>query len=292
MKRIPHVVLLTFLFLVALLVAPVSSAEQASEGFEIHFLDVGQADCSIVICDGKVLMIDGGNAADSDLVFSYLRNTLNVSHIDYMVSTHPHEDHVGGLSGALNACTVGEVFSPMLEYNSDPFRDFLKYAGRQGKLPQVPKAGDSYPLGSASLQFLTPLRTTYPNENDHSLVVRVVYGNTAFLFMADAELSVEADMIVANHDGRIDVSADLIRAGHHGGEYSTSFTFLRVVKPSTIVISVGKDNKYGHPSPYTLERLHYAKAIVYRTDLHGHIICYSDGETITFSIEKKAQEGS
>ena len=142
MKRIQQALLAVFILLAIIVISPVSFADQVAEGFEIHFLDVGQADSAIIICDGEVLMIDGGNSADSSLVFSYLKNTLNVSHIDFMVNTHPHEDHVGGLSGALNACSVGKVFSPVLEYDSEAFHDFLRYVSKQGKSLQVPKAGD------------------------------------------------------------------------------------------------------------------------------------------------------
>ena len=146
MKRIQQALLAVFILLAIIVISPVSFADQVAEGFEIHFLDVGQADSAIIICDGEVLMIDGGNSADSSLVFSYLKNTLNVSHIDFMVNTHPHEDHVGGLSGALNACSVGKVFSPVLEYDSEAFHDFLRYVSKQGKSLQVPKAGDGHHL--------------------------------------------------------------------------------------------------------------------------------------------------
>lgn len=286
MKRLKAITASLIILLVTIIIVPLSLAEYIGTEFEIHFLDVGQADSAIIICDGQVLMIDGGNAADSSLVFSYLRNKLNISHVDLMVNTHPHEDHVGGLSGALNACTVGKVFSPVLEYGSESFGDFLRYSSKQGIVLQVPKAGDSYMIGSAEMQFLTPIRTNYLDENDLSLVLRITYGSTSFLFMGDAELSVEADMIIANHKGIFDINSTLIKAGHHGGETSTSFALLKAVKPEYVVISVGEQNKYGHPSPYTLDRLKTAKVTVYRTDEDGHIICYSDGEVLTFLTEK------
>ena len=277
--------LLTFAFVPA-----VALAHPSEPGFEIHFLDVGQADAAIAICDGHVLMIDGGNAADSSLVYSYLKNTLRVSHIDYMVSTHPHEDHVGGLSGALNACTVGEIFSPVTEYGSATFDAFLKYVALQGKTLQMPKAADIYPLGSAAFQFLTPLRQDDLIENNRSLAVRITYGDTAFLFMGDAELRVEADMNAAQHEGLYTLQADLIKVGHHGGETSTSFLLLQKVRPEYAVISVGEGNDYGHPSAYLLERLDTANVKTYRTDRDGHIICISDGASLSFATEKTAPE--
>lgn len=287
MKRFQQAALLIFILLAIVFIWPVSSADQIAEGFEIHFLDVGQADSAIIICDGKVLMIDGGNRSDSGLVFSYLKDTLNVSHIDLMVSTHPHEDHVGGLSGALGACSVGEVFSPVLEYDSEPFNDFLRQVKKQGKSLNVPKAGDTYPLGSATMQFLTPLRTDYPMENDRSLVLRVTYGSASFLFMGDAELSAEEDIVKAGRDHLYELESDLIKVGHHGWDTSTTVALLQAVKPQYAVISLGEKNSLEHPFFNVLDRLKAAKAIIYRTDRHGHIICLSDGETITFRKEKK-----
>ena len=261
-----------------------------TKDFQIHFLDVGQADAAIVMCNDQVLMIDGGNVADSSLVYSYLKNTLSINHIHYMISTHPHEDHVGGLSGALNACTVGKAFSPVLEYDSKAFNDFLRYLSIQDKTLTIPTPGDTYSLGSAEFQFLTPLREDYRKENDRSLVVEIRYGDTAFLFMADAELSAEADLVMASHSGKYSLSADLIKVGHHGGETSTSFLLLQKVQPKYAVISVGEDNDYGHPSQYLLERLEVAKITTYRTDRDGHIICYSDGTSLTFMTQKENQE--
>jgi competence protein ComEC len=277
--------------LVMVSIMPPSLAAKPEEGFEIHFLDVGQGDSAIILCDGKVLLVDGGDALDSSLIYSYLKDTRQISHIDYMVSTHPHNDHVGGLSAALSACTVGEIFSPVLAYNSAAFNDFLKYAGKQGKTLQVPGAGDSFPLGSANVQFLTPLRTDYFNENDLSLVLRITYGNTSFLLMADAELAAEADIVAASRDKLYDIQSTLIKAGHHGRQTSTSAALLQAVKPEYAVISSGAQNMYEQPSPLTLNRLRMAKVTIYRTDMEGHIVCRSDGETLTF-ITEKDKEGT
>ena len=284
---------LRLFFLAAFLVGFIMGTSMAlaqnkpvKDTFEIHFLDVGQGDAAIVICDDKVLMIDGGNSADSSLIYSYLKNTLGLDHIDYMVATHPHEDHVGGLSGALNACSVGEVFSPVLKYNSEPFNDFLRFLSEQGKELTVPKVGDIYALGSARFQFLSPLQANSAIENNWSLILRMTYGQTAFLFMGDAELSSEADLITLSHERQYELKSDLIKVGHHGGEFSTSFVLLQAAKPKVAILSVGDNNSYGHPSPHTLERLQIAKADIYRTDKQGDIVCFSDGGEIRIQTEK------
>lgn len=152
--------------------------------FEIHYIDVGQADAALVLCDSKSMLIDGGNVADSSLIYSYLKKH-SVSHLDYMIATHAHEDHVGGLAGALNFATVDTVYCPVKSYDSESFRDFLKYLNKQETEITVPKAGDSFKLGSAAIQVLGV--NSASDTNNSSIVLRIVYGDTSFLFTGDAE---------------------------------------------------------------------------------------------------------
>lgn len=243
----------------------------------IHFIDVGQADAAVILCDGQVMMIDGGNAEDSSLIYSYLRNTLGISHIDYMIATHPHEDHIGGLSGALNACSVGKLYSPVDEYDSKVFNNLVKYAGKQGLTLTEPVMGERFSLGEASVQFISPVKR-YEEVNDLSIAVRISYGNTTFLFTGDAEWEAEHDMV--NSGYRLD--ATLLKVGHHGSSSSTNYLFLREVMPKYAVISVGKDNSYGHPTEETLSRLRDAGSEIYRTDELGSIVVRSDGQQLTF----------
>lgn len=279
MKRIYKTVLAITVAVMLMLLCMMASASSNRE-FEIHFIDVGQADAAVILCDGEVLMIDGGNAADSSLIYSYLTNTLGIKHIDYMIATHAHEDHVGGLAGALNACTVGRIYSPITEYDSRAFESLVKYAHKQGVELTVPSVGDVFNIGSATVQILSPAYM-YADTNDTSIVAKIVYGKTSFMFTGDAGWEPEHDMV----DSGYDLSATLLKVGHHGSDTSTSYVFLREIMPQYAVISVGEDNSYGHPTDDVLSRLRDADVTVYRTDLHGDIICYSDGETLYFETE-------
>ena len=248
--------------------------------FQIHFIDVGQADAALVICDGKTMLIDGGNKEDSNLIYSYLKKQ-NISYLDYVVCTHAHEDHVGGLSGALTAADAGVVFSPVTQYDSNAFSDFVKKANDRGRKLTVPSAGDRFTLGSATVTVLGPVKE-YEETNDTSIVLRIVYGDTSFLFTGDMESTAEADLL----ESGATLKSTLLKVGHHGSSTSTSYRFLREVAPKYGVISVGTDNSYGHPTESVLSRLNDADVTLYRTDLCGDIICTSNGKTLSFQIKK------
>ncbi len=255
----------------------------ASGSFEVHFIDVGQADAALVFCDGHAMLIDGGNAADSSLIYTYLKDR-SVDYLDCIVCTHAHEDHVGGLAGALNYATAGCALCPVTSYDSRAFNSFVTYLGKQGVEITVPAAGGSFSLGSASVQILGPIRLDAPDPNNTSIVLRVVYGNTSFLFTGDAEREEEQDILAAGYE----LESTVLKVGHHGSETSTTYPFLREIMPQYAVISVGADNSYGHPTEETLSRLRDAGAQVYRTDLQGDIVCTSDGETVSFAVERNA----
>lgn len=248
--------------------------------FYIRYLDVGNADCALVCCNGKYLLIDGGNVDDSSLVVSVLKSS-NIEHLDYMICTHAHEDHVGGLAGALNAVSVGQVLCSVDQYDSTAFNNFAKYTHAQGLDITIPETGDIYYLGDARAIILGPSKK-FSETNNQSLIVKIYYKNTSFLFMGDAETEAETHML----DSMIDVSCDVLKVGHHGSSSSSGYRFIRESAPKYAVISVGKNNQYGHPHAETLSRFSDAGTTVYRTDISGDITAYSDGENISFSFEK------
>lgn len=172
-KRIRRIITIITIIIAALIVAlPWIPAAAVDGELHIYFVDVGQADSTIITCGGEVLMIDGGNAADSQLIFSMLRNTLGISHINYMIATHPHEDHVGGLAGALNACTLDILYTPVLRYETKAFQSMMKYAEASDAEIIIPTAGDTFDVGSAHVEILGPLRR-YDSYNDMSIVCKI-----------------------------------------------------------------------------------------------------------------------
>ena len=264
--------------------APTTEPTVAPENstFEIHFIDVGQADAALVLCDGKAMLIDGGNAEDSSLLYTYLKNH-NISHLDYVIGTHAHEDHIGGLAGALNYASVGTAYCPATSYDTKAFGNFVKALDKHGVSITVPSTGDSFTLGSAACTILA-VNTDSSDPNNTSIVLRIVYGDTSFLFTGDAERVVEQAIL----NRGTNINSTVLKVGHHGSESSTSYVWLREIMPQYAVISVGKDNSYGHPTEEVLSRLRDAEVKTFRTDLHGDIICVSDGKNVTFTVERNA----
>ncbi len=266
--------LLSFLCIaVAVFLSPVSS----NADIEVYFLDVGQGDCAIITADGENMIIDGGPGSQSDKVYSYILNTLKLDGFKYMVATHPHEDHIGGLSAALIAVPVDTVLTPVLEWDSKAFRSMMQYADMRECRILVPYDGDMFPLGKGMVTVLLcwPEAVEYSSANDMSIVLRIDYGERSFLFTGDAEAYAEYMLVDAGG-----IEADVLKVAHHGSSTSCTEEFLSAVKPQYAVISCGKDNIYGHPKQETLDRLTKFNVTVLRTDLLGSVIFSSDGIAI------------
>ena len=264
--------------------APSAQVTLSGNGLTIHFLDVGQADCALLECDGEFMIIDGGNVEDGQMVVSYLKQ-MGVERLAHVVCTHAHEDHVGGLPAVLSVFDADIVYAPVTEYNTKVFRDFVEKTENRAGSITVPSPGDQFALGSTSVTVLGPVQE-YDDPNNTSIVLKVSYGESDFLFTGDMEILAENDML--NYWGdRVDWNAELLKVGHHGSETSSGYRLVYEVNPGYGVISVGEGNKYGHPDEKPMSRLNDAGVVLFRTDRLGHVIAETDGSEITLTWENQ-----
>lgn len=248
----------------------------------VTWLDVGQGDAAVIQCGGQSMLIDGGKPEKSSYIYAWLQQH-GLSYLDVIVATHVDADHIGGLSGALNYASVGTAYCPETTGTTETFQSFVKYLAQRGKQIMVPTAGETFALGGAQVQILGPLHRA-EDSNDNSIVLKVSFGATSFLFTGDAERAEEQDLLNAG----VNLQSTVLKVGHHGSDTSTSYPFLRAVAPQYAVISVGAGNSYGHPTEAVLSRLRDAGVTTFRTDMQGEITAVSDGQTINFSTAKNA----
>ena len=258
--------------------------EDVVKQLEVHFIDVGQGDASLIVCDGEAMLIDGGPSDRSDLIYSYLKEG-EIDHLKYIVGTHPDDDHIGGLAGALNYATVERAFCSVDEYDSRPFSSFQKYLNKQKVVLEVPEAGTELELGGATVQILGP-RVSLEDTNNNSIVIRIVYGHVSFLFTGDAEYDEENSLL----NSSCDLSSTVLKVAHHGSEYSTSDRFLKKVDPKYAIISCGRDNAYGFPKQSVLDKFKEMNIDLLRTDIYGDIIFVTDGEDVDIYVEKNVED--
>ncbi len=260
-----------------------SGADSYNESFDlsVHYIDVGQADsCLVCLPDGKTMLIDAGNNSDGDDVVGYLHNQ-GVNRIDFLVGTHPHSDHIGGLDDVIKAFDIGKFYMPRVINTTQTFEDVLDAADAKGLTINTAKDGVRiYSDGETAIDIVAPCKDEYESLNNYSAVVLLKYKDASFVFTGDAETESENEITA-------DIKADVLKIGHHGSSTSSSERFLNRVKPSFAVISCGTDNSYGHPHRETLDKLQRMGVTLYRTDLNGTVICRTDGEKYYWECEKQ-----
>ena len=276
---------MTFILSVLLaltLVLPGSAVTAKADGqgdMAVHFIDVGQGLAILVQSGGENLLYDGGNRSHADEVVQYLKNQ-QVETINYMISSHYDEDHLGGLVKCLDNFEVEHVLGSDYVHTSDLFNTFMNTATAHAIIVEYPSVGDTYEFGTGSFTVMAPDGISQ-NSNDNSVVIRLVNGNNSFMFMGDAEETSEQDMISTG----MNLDCDVLSLGHHGSASSTSWDLLEAASPSWAVISCGLNNSYGHPAAETMGKLSDMDIPVFRTDDQGTVIALSDGNTISWTQE-------
>lgn len=255
------------------------STEPGSEAV-VHFINVGQADSTLIQNGEDTILVDCGNRDDAALVIEYL-NGLGIEQIDYFVATHPHEDHIGCAGEILTNFEVDTLLKPDIENDTACYRDMMEAAEKNGVNVACPEAGETFPLSQSSFQVLGPIEIDKENLNNDSIVLRYDFGETSFLLAGDAERESEYAILNAGFN----VAADVLKVGHHGSSTSTSYPWLREVMPQYAVIMCGKNNSYGHPHDETTSKLRDAEVELYRTDENGTIVFVSDGENLYVETE-------
>ena len=250
----------------------------------LHFIDVGQGDSTFLeLGNGQTMLIDAGNPENGSQIVSYIKD-FGYSDINYVVATHPHSDHIGGLSTVLQSFSVGDMYMPGQTHTSQTFENLVDTIANENITLHRAKAGvNILNEDKIKIDILAPFNDEYSNLNNCSAVVRVKYGNTVALFTGDAEQQIEAQILNSGID------ADILKVGHHGSDTASTSSFVSVVTPKTAVISCGKYNSYGHPHDETLAILDNAGADIYRTDEVGTVIVTADSEK-NISVDKKASE--
>lgn len=250
------------------------------ENFQIHFIDVDQADAILITQGNNAMLVDAGENATKDEVKNYL-TSQGITKLDYIVETHPHSDHIGAMYYIVDNFEVGKALMSGKTHTTQVYEKLLKSIKAKNVEKIVPKLKDEFTLGDATFEIVGPTyESDYGSElNNYSRVIKFKFGNNTFLLTGDAEEKSEQDMLASG----IDLKCDLIKIGHHGSTSSTTEEFLNAVNPKYAVISVGKDNKHNLPDGRVMNMLKNYNIPVYRTDESGTIIVTSDGNKITLN---------
>lgn len=245
----------------------------------VHFIDVGQGDSILLESGGTFVLIDAGEKEYSTKVCDYIRS-LGTDTLDYVICTHPHSDHCGGLAQVINEFNCNNFITTESDQQTKTFRNVLIAVEDNNTNYIDAQFSATYSFGDSHFEIMGPYSNEYEEYNNYSVVVKAVCGNTSFLFTGDAETLVEREMLSHNAD----LKADVLKVSHHGSTTSSSDEFLDAVDPEYAVISCGKNNDYGHPRKKTLNKLSKRNIEIYRTDTHGTIVAHSDKNDITFEF--------
>lgn len=252
------------------------SNQEITGDLKVYFIDVGQADSILIVNKDEAMLIDAGNNDDGEDVVNFIKEK-EIQKLNYVIGTHPHEDHIGGLDDVIDSFEIENIMLPDITTNTKTFEDVIDSIENKKLEITIPQIGDTFKIGDANCEVKSSI-INKSNLNLASIVIRLEYGNTSFLFMGDAEKENEEQI---NWE-----PVTVLKVGHHGSSTSSSLEFLKQVNPQIAVIMVGKDNDYGHPEQEILTKLNNIGSKIYRTDLNGTITVISDGNKCEVQTEK------
>lgn len=254
----------------------ISRIEEVKDHVKVHFIDVGQGDSIFIQIKNKNILIDGGEAKEAPTVVNYLK-TYKVKKLDYVFLTHPHEDHLGGLSEVIDTFEIGKFYAPNVGTVTRSYENLLNSLKNKSLNINKAKAGLEFNFpDNIKLELFSPNKDEYSNLNNYSPIMKLSYNETSFLFTGDAEELAEKEVILENYD----LKANILKAGHHGSKTSSSLDFLEKVKPDFTIITTGQGNRFNLPSAEVVERLKSIGSKILMTEKHGNIVFSTDGRDI------------
>lgn len=277
-RRITNLFICVAVLLGSVTLNPVISMAAEPDTMEVHFIDVGQGDATLIKCGEQSMLIDTADDSKGTAIQKYLQKQ-NVEKLDYLILTHPDADHIGGAPVVVTKFEIDKVFMSNFEKDNKTYQKLIQALDNKRLKYETPEVGSQYTLGTAVITILAPNKK-YDNPNDASIALTIQNGNNKFLFTGDACEDAEKDIL----SNDFDVSADVYKVGHHGSKSSSSRDFIKAVNPTYAVISCAENNSYGHPHAETLNTLRVYGIKVYRTDEEGTIVATSDGKNITFNV--------
>lgn len=282
-RHFKHLIIFTLLLLLcffsSLLTKKLNSYKVNPNLMYVHYINVDQGDAILIQVNNKNLLIDSGPKSHKKQLVKFL-NDLNISKLDYVIATHPHEDHIGNMNTVLNSYKVQSFYAPKVYSYTKSFEQMIdSLKSNNLKINPIKRGCNTINLGfQTNVEVFSPINDTYDNENNYSPVIKISFGNNSFLFTGDAEKEIEDKLILLNDD----LKADILKVSHHGSSSSTSDSFLNRVSPKYAIISVGKNNIYDHPNDTIISKLNTYKINILRTDIQNNITLISDGTNISY----------